>query len=57
MEEIYFVIHNGEGEKTTVQIMKKKLIEAVSEKYWGPEGIEKMLIIPTQIIEMVIYLS
>jgi hypothetical protein len=35
MEEIYFVIHNGEGDTTVNAYTKEELLRYIEEGYWG----------------------
>ena len=35
MKEMYYVIHNGEGDTYVQAFTKEELLRAIEEKYWG----------------------
>lgn len=35
MNEMYYVIYNGNGDTTVTEFTKEQLLNAIDEKYWG----------------------
>ena len=38
MKEMYYIIHNGEGDTTVEEVTKEELLKRIEEHYYGPVG-------------------
>ena len=47
MEELYYIIHNGEGDTTVEAVNKEELLERVEEGYYGIDSTEYLDELPS----------